>query len=45
MLVEGLMFGKPLISTEINTGTSFVNADKKRALLFHPVIQLHYAMR
>jgi len=33
MLVEGLMFGKPLISTEINTGTSFVNAHKKTGLV------------
>lgn len=24
-LVEGLMYGKPIISTELNTGTSFVN--------------------
>lgn len=28
-LVEGLLFGLPLISTEIGTGTSFVNADKE----------------
>jgi len=28
-LVEGLMFGKPLISTELGTGTSFVNAHEK----------------
>jgi rhamnosyl/mannosyltransferase len=33
MLVEGLMFGKPLISTELNTGTSFVNANKKTGLV------------
>ncbi|MCX7124653.1 MAG: glycosyltransferase [Gammaproteobacteria bacterium] len=36
MLVEGLMFGKPLISTEINTGTSFVNVDKKTGLVVSP---------
>jgi len=28
-LIEGLMFGKPLISTELGTGTSYVNEDKK----------------
>jgi rhamnosyl/mannosyltransferase len=33
MLVEGLMFGKPLISTEINTGTSFVNTHKKTGIV------------
>src|SRR3990167_524364 len=36
MLIEGLMFGKPLISTELNTGTSFVNAHKKTALVVPP---------
>src|SRR3990167_10895515 len=33
MLVEGLMFGKPLISTELSTGTSFVNANKKTGVV------------
>lgn len=28
-LVEGLMFGKPLISCEIGSGTSFVNKDRE----------------
>lgn len=36
MLVEGLMFGKPLISTELNTGTSFVNIHKKTGLVVPP---------
>lgn len=36
MLVEGLMFGKPLISTEINTGTSFVNINKKTGIVVPP---------
>lgn len=32
-LVEGLMFGLPLISTEIGTGTSFVNEHNKTGLI------------
>jgi len=32
-LVEGLMFGKPLITTELGTGTSYVNADKETGLI------------
>lgn len=35
-LLEGAMFGKPLISTEIGTGTSFVNADGKTGLVVSP---------
>lgn len=33
MLVEGLMYGKPLISTELNTGTSYVNENKKTGMV------------
>jgi len=36
MLVEGLMFGKPLISTELQTGTSFVNQDQKTGIVVPP---------
>lgn len=32
-LLEGAMFGKPLISTEIGTGTSFINQDKQTGLI------------
>ncbi len=32
-LVEGLMFGLPLVSTEIGTGTSFVNAQNETGLV------------
>ncbi|MGB6976951.1 MAG: glycosyltransferase, partial [Gammaproteobacteria bacterium] len=32
-LVEGLAFGKPLISTEIGTGTSYVNQDNVTGLV------------
>lgn len=35
-LVEGLMFGKPLISTELNTGTSFVNQDGETGVVVSP---------
>lgn len=35
-LVEGLMFGKPLISCEIGTGTSFVNLDGVTGLVVPP---------
>lgn len=32
-LLEGAMFGKPLISTEIGTGTSYINQDKETGLI------------
>ncbi len=35
-LVEGAMFGKPLISTEIGTGTSFVNIANETGLIVPP---------
>jgi len=35
-LLEGAMFGKPLISTEIGTGTSFVNVHGKTGLVVPP---------
>ncbi len=36
MLVEGLMFGKPLISTELGTGTSYVNAHQETGIVVPP---------
>lgn len=50
-LVEGLMHGKPLISTEIGTGTSYINQDKVTGLvvpgnnvkqLLKAINRLHY---
>lgn len=35
-LLEGAMFGKPMISSEIGTGTSFVNIDKETGLVVPP---------
>lgn len=35
-LLEGLMFGKPLISTEIGTGSSFVNEHNVTGLIVEP---------
>jgi rhamnosyl/mannosyltransferase len=35
-LVEGLMYGKPLISCEIGTGTSFVNENKVTGFVVPP---------
>ncbi|MBA2655637.1 MAG: glycosyltransferase [Tatlockia sp.] len=35
-LLEGAMFGKPLISSEIGTGTSFINIDKKTGIVVPP---------
>ncbi len=32
-LLEGAMFGKPLISTEIGTGTSYINQNKETGLI------------
>lgn len=36
VLVEAAMFGRPLISCEIGTGTSFVNADGKTGFVVEP---------
>lgn len=36
VLVEAAMFGKPMISCEIGTGTSFVNADGESGLVVAP---------
>lgn len=35
-LLEGAMMGKPLISTNVGTGTSFVNIDGETGLVVHP---------
>ena len=35
-LLEGAMFGKPMISSEIGTGTSFVNADGQTGIVVPP---------
>jgi O-antigen biosynthesis rhamnosyltransferase len=35
-LVEGLMFGKPLICADISTGTSFINQHEKTGLVVPP---------
>lgn len=35
-LLEGAMFGKPLISTELGTGTSFVNKDGETGIVVPP---------
>lgn len=35
-LVEGALYGKPLISTEIGTGTSYVNADGRTGFVVPP---------
>lgn len=37
VLLEGLMFGKPLISTEIGTGTSFVNVSGETGIVIPPL--------
>lgn len=36
VLVEAAMFGKPMVSCEIGTGTSFVNADGKTGFVVEP---------
>ncbi|MCK2089611.1 glycosyltransferase [Thauera aromatica] len=36
VLVEAAMFGKPMISCEIGTGTSFVNADGETGFVIEP---------
>lgn len=35
-LIEGAMFGKPLISSEIGTGTTYVNADGETGIVVPP---------
>jgi glycosyltransferase involved in cell wall biosynthesis len=35
-LLEGAMYGKPLISCEIGTGTTFINIDKETGLVVPP---------
>lgn len=35
-LLEGAMFGKPLVSAEIGTGTSHINVDEKTGLVVAP---------
>ncbi len=35
-LLEGAMYGKPMISSEIGTGTSFINIDKETGLVVKP---------
>ena len=34
-LLEGAMYGKPLISSEIGTGTSYINIDKETGIVVH----------
>ncbi len=36
VLVEGAMWGKPLISTELGTGTSFINLDGQTGIVIEP---------
>jgi glycosyltransferase involved in cell wall biosynthesis len=35
-LLEGAMFGKPMISSEIGTGTSYINVDQETGLVVPP---------
>jgi len=46
-LLEGAMFGKPLISSEIGTGTSYINASGETGLVVPPEnpIELRQAMQ
>ena len=45
-LLEGAMFGKPLISCEIGTGTSYINIDKYTGIVVPPAntLKLREAM-
>ncbi len=45
-LLEGAMFGKPMISSEIGTGTSFINSDQQTGIVVPPSSprDLHLAM-
>jgi glycosyltransferase involved in cell wall biosynthesis len=46
-LLEGAMYGKPLISSEIGTGTSFINIANETGLVVQPSdpLALRQAMR
>lgn len=46
-LLEGAMYGKPLISTEIGTGTSYINKNQQTGLVIAPEnpIELKQAMQ
>lgn len=46
-LLEGAMFGKPMISSEIGTGTTFINIDGETGLVIPPSdpVALRKAMR
>ena len=35
-LLEGAMYGKPMISSEIGTGTSFININEKTGIIVNP---------
>ncbi len=45
-LLEGAMYGKPMISSEIGTGTSFINIDQQTGIVVPPSSpkDLHLAM-
>jgi rhamnosyl/mannosyltransferase len=45
-LLEGAMYGKPLISSEIGTGTTFINIDKETGVVVPPsdAVALRQAM-
>jgi rhamnosyl/mannosyltransferase len=45
-LLEGAMYGKPMISSEIGTGTSFINSDQETGIVVPPSSpkDLHAAM-
>ena len=40
-LLEGAMFGKPLISSEIGTGTTFINIDQQTGIVVPPSSPKH----
>jgi rhamnosyl/mannosyltransferase len=46
-LLEGAMFGKPMISSEIGTGTTYINVDSETGLVVPPSdpVSLRAAMR
>jgi rhamnosyl/mannosyltransferase len=46
-LLEGAMFGKPMISSEIGTGTTYINVDQETGLVVPPSdpVALRAAMR
>jgi len=46
-LLEGAMFGKPMISSEIGTGTTFINIADETGLVVPPgdPVALRHAMR